>query len=139
LARGAKSGTERPEGEDLWPADLFEEIPVTPAEVLKRQAAWLGKRTGGLVTAQVRSEAVKNGEFLHSFEIKAPALAGYSHVLLTLRHDIQLYPVSDGATEEEYRDQAELEAYLRRLFGHAATLKLVRTLIAQSRASAEPV
>jgi hypothetical protein len=127
--------------DDLWPEDLVAEIPRTPKDILLEQAAALGKKTKNVVRAKVRSRQDEEGDLVHRFVLYAPALGNYEYDLVSIWHDETLYPVSAPATgagpgPKKLQDEEELRQYLRSFFGSERTLKIVRAMVANSRAEA---
>jgi len=125
--------------DDLWPEDLVAEIPRTPKDILLEQAAALGKKTKNVVQAKVRSRQDDDGDLVHRFVLFAPALGNYEYELVSVWHDETLYPVSapsSGAAPgpKKLQDEEELRQYLRGFFGSERTLKVVRAMVANSRA-----
>jgi hypothetical protein len=97
---------------DLWPEDLSVNI-LTPAAILKGQAAKLAEKTKGLLEAEVttseepraaagpldltRTDAQSTGNTLivHDFDLIAPALQNYRHRVMVAKHSAALcYPAS---------------------------------------------
>src|SRR5580698_5088236 len=80
--------------ENLWPTDFDKVTQKTPVSILREQAQALGQRTANIVIGTVSSRTVPNTEkFEHILSLYASPL-GYSTVLLTIDHGIELYPVS---------------------------------------------
>jgi hypothetical protein len=124
---------------DLWPQDFGTSGPVPPVAILRGQAAALAERTKGLVTAEVRNWSEDPGRFCYAFELIAPALDDYRYRLFTIDHDINLYPVELRAPvirPETYRaaNPEEFAAVLKEVLSRDETLRVVRSLIAQSTA-----
>lgn len=77
--------------EDYWP-DLDPAAVVTPASILKTQAAALSRKSRGLLQAEV--ETFANGDdVFHRLDIVVPALENYRYSLLRIHHAAMLYPV----------------------------------------------
>lgn len=79
---------------NLWPAEITEISEVTPPVIiLDQQALMLGNMTKNIVLAEVKTEESRGYEFSYSLNIVAPILDNYRYRLLTIWHDIDLYPV----------------------------------------------
>jgi hypothetical protein len=77
---------------DLWPADLAVDV-VPPLTILNEQAEALGKKTGGIVKAEILPVAVAGAFTQYGLDLWAPAV-GFRHRLLLARYDQSMpYPV----------------------------------------------
>jgi len=124
---------------DLWPADFGVSGPLPPVAILRGQAAALTERTKGLVMGYVRTVPEGGQGFVYAFDLVAPALDDYRYMLLTIGHDINLYPVELLARlirPESFRaaNPEEFERILKEVLSKDETMRIVRSLIAQSTA-----
>ncbi len=130
--------------EDLWPSDLGIASVVTPAAILRSQAAFLGEKTRGILEAVVETSSVGN-EIFHRFVIKVPALGNYRYALFSVHHPVELYPVlvSEDATRSSgsgiipiegmrLPDEEALRTWLRGVFASEATKRIIASLYAQA-------
>lgn len=119
--------------DDLWP-DLTGEPEVkSPLLILREQAAKLGAKTSNLVEAEVTANPSSYDEALDiQFTLKAPVLNGYEYALLSIRQPIDLYPVPLSGGKKAKNEQ-EFKQYLEDLFKSERTVKIIRSLIAQSK------
>jgi hypothetical protein len=132
---------------DLWPESFGEPPLLTPVAILKQQGILLGQNTGNLVYGEVQSRGLPSGEFMHVLDITAPLLAFRQPTAVVL-HKVELYPVRVGkAKPGDIRNQfgvpeveSELQlvgspeeflTVLKSILQSEATLKLIRSLIAQ--------
>ena len=77
---------------NLW-GDLSElERVVTPKEILLEQASLLTEATKGVLVGQVSNNSIY-GKFAYDLEVSVPALNNYTYTILTIQHQIELYPV----------------------------------------------
>jgi hypothetical protein len=121
---------------------------VTPAAILRAQAAVLAERTKGILEAAVETSSVGD-EFYHRFVIKAPALGNYRYELFQVHHPATLYPVviNKDATRrpggsslavvpiegsDELRDEQTLRSWLRSVFASEASKRIIANLYAQA-------
>ncbi len=86
---------------NLW-GDLSNlERVLTPKEILSDQASLLTQATKGVLVGQV-SNNNEYGGFVYDLEVRVPALNNYTYTILTIQHQIELYPVrilaNDGRT-----------------------------------------
>ncbi|MCU0227422.1 MAG: hypothetical protein MUF01_07260 [Bryobacterales bacterium] len=113
-----------------------------PVSILREQASALKNKTKGLVTAEVLSRSgsssvygsdLDDGELEHHFVICAPTLDGYRYDLFSVRHDDLSYPATGhfNAVTEEIPDEAHFESWLRGVFRHERTKRIIHSLIAQ--------
>jgi hypothetical protein len=98
---------------DLWPTEIEVTSLIPPATILRQQESALGKKTRNIVLGEVKARESDNFDFSYIFYIVAPALGNYRYKLLTIYHNIELYPaiiqVEEGIYEEisseEYKDK----------------------------------
>lgn len=122
--------------DDLWPDLTGEPTEKAPLLILREQAAKLSAKTSNIIEAEVTANPNYDGESLDvRFTLKVPALNGYEYVLLSIRQPVDLYPVS--LSEESYigeaKDEQEFKRYLEKLFKSDRTVKIISSLIAQSK------
>jgi hypothetical protein len=101
---------------NLWPAEITEVSEITPPVViLDQQAAMLGNMTKNIILAEIKSEkeaifVLETDDFLYKYEfsyafyIVAPILDNYRYNLLTIWHNIDLYPVVVNVEENIYKE-----------------------------------
>ncbi len=102
--------------EDLWPQELEATKMRSPVSILKGQASLLGQKTKNLVEGHV-AISEEGTALSYSFFLVAPALNNYRYLLLTMSHDIRMYPVSIFVEEEIL---AEINPELVKKWGTAA-------------------
>jgi hypothetical protein len=86
---------------DLWPTNIENNRVNSPVVILREQAALLGEKTKNIVMAAVvEGSAVGGGLFAYDFFIVGPALQNYRYRLLTIFHDVALYPVKVFVEED---------------------------------------
>lgn len=119
---------------DLWPEGIVQEIPRTPGGILRSQAALLGKKTKNLVQGYVESMNLANGRFVHELQLTVPVLSGYRYRLLTVEHDISLYPARVAAFGEamECPDEDSFLEALEHAFAMHNTRRVIAALMAQA-------
>ena len=124
--------------EDLWP-DLNGEPDVkSPYLILREQAAKLGAKTSNIIEAEVTANPSYD-EFLQvRLILKAPALNGYEYVLLSVNQPIELYPayLDEEYGPKEVKSEQEFKTSLEKLFKSDRTVKIINSLIAQSKHAA---
>ncbi|MGB0010130.1 MAG: hypothetical protein WBQ03_00905 [Candidatus Sulfotelmatobacter sp.] len=121
--------------DDFWPDDIGESSVVTPVSILKEQAAALGPKTKGLVTAGVVPTQSGNPQYLaYIFSLVAPAVS-YRYQLLTVTHPISLYPVNAAykGINKNLLGEIEFKAWLKEVLSSEETKRIVAALIAQSK------
>ena len=128
---------------DLWPADFGTPNVRLPVVILREQAALLGRKTGNLVEAEVRTNpgAVSPKDLEYRFFLVAPALDHYRYYLFMIVHSVgDTYPVrfypkeSEGEFDEIHSEQ-ELVNRLAEVFNSDDTKRVIQSLIAQSQAA----
>jgi hypothetical protein len=120
----------------LWPDLMPNNTVLSPKEILKQQAAELGKKTKNLLTADITSSVTRDiletDHVLLTFRIEAPLL-NYWFDLFTVKHDIlRIYPVFINNSEKA-SDEEEFKTLLKKLFSKPETIAKLQSLIAQSK------
>ena len=125
---------------DLWPEDIgVAEDMVSPASVLREQAALLGQKTKNLVQAEARMTGEsKDAEFAYSFYLLAPAMGSYRFHLFYILHPLDFYPLKFGCdyvepTVEIIASEEGLLRKLRDVFAAEKTVRVIKAIIAQSK------
>jgi hypothetical protein len=138
--------------EDLWPSDLDLKPVVSPAIILRTQAALLGKKTQGLVQGAVETRV--SPQFAsppmayHIFYLVVPPLGNYRYALFKVHHSITAYypvlideepqelqaepelvgPVRSKEIREGLQSEESLREWLRRTLSSEATKKIISSL-----------
>ncbi len=120
----------------LWPDLMPNNTVLSPKEILRQQAAELGKKTKNLLTADITSSVTRDiletDHVLLTFRIEAPLL-NYWFDLFTVKHDIlRIYPVFINNSEKA-SDEEEFKTLLKKLFSKPETIAKLQSLIAQSK------
>ncbi len=123
--------------EDLW-GDLPAASSVRlPSTILAEQASLLGSKTRNVLEGRV--SVIRSEDCLtHDLDIVVPALDNYVYTIASVRHGIELYPltmtdVANGGYEIACADE---ESFVERL-RHVLTSEKVRRVIASLQAQAE--
>jgi len=77
---------------DLWPS-LKPHGELTPLGILRKQAALLFRKTNGLLEGQVKTDGT-GPEFVHNFNIIAPALGHFTYQMFSISHGLHSYPLT---------------------------------------------
>ena len=125
--------------QDLW-GNLQLEAVRTPLVILREQAAALGPKTKNLVEAQVTTSTL-TGKFRHRLELVVPTFDDYQYDLLTLTHDIELYPVrldypADIALTRVVSSEDELNGALQKALSSTHTQQIISRLAGHASAMA---
>jgi hypothetical protein len=121
--------------DDFWPDDIGDSSIVTPVTILKEQAAALGPKTKGLVTAEVSPTQTGNPQYLaYIFSLSAPTV-NYRYQMFTVTHPISLYPVTANYknTSASLQGENEFRAWLKTVLSSEETKRTVAALIAQAK------
>jgi len=120
--------------ENLWGEIPLEVKIETPVSILKAQATALGKLTKGYLQGRVIPKTVSSN-FIYDFRIVAPALSNYTFHLLTVSHDIGLYPVVIRNQMVGLREECEnVEAFktaLKEIFQSQPVKDMIVALLSQ--------
>lgn len=121
---------------DLWPDDLADTSVVAPVAILREQAALLAKKTKGLIEGRIQTNTAGTGRnFLHHFFLVAPPLDNYTYHLLTVSHEMTLYPVTVMYVPTRENESVESEdafvALLATSFRRPETRRVIEALLVQ--------
>jgi hypothetical protein len=121
---------------DLWPANFGSDVELTPAAILKVQAAKLAERTNGMVVGEVKTR-VEGETVFTNFNLVAPALNNYRYKLFYIAHDFSDYPLNlTWPSEGEPIKVTTSEEFLVKLgeFLHSErTARIINSLIQHSQ------
>lgn len=130
--------------EDLWP-DFGDELPLTPKEILERQASQLSDKTSHRIEGEVQTSKTYGDSIQHKFYLVAPALDHYKYELFKVDHKFPIYPLTiEGFElpdrEKSYRgieagDEETFKEILKEIFNHEDTKKVVMSLMAYGKPS----
>jgi hypothetical protein len=149
---------------DLWPDGIEETRVRSPVTILREQGSLLGQKTKNLVQGEVFESALNDKNFFSfSFFLVAPALSNYRYKLLTIYHDIGLYPVeiavedqimlgidsrfkytgkdvSNGSMKVYLKSASEEDflELLRAVFRSEKTIRVITSLLSQSDPNYQP-
>jgi hypothetical protein len=127
--------------DNLWPDDFGTTTITPPISILREQGRALGSRTGNIVVGRVIPLEAEPGRFSYRFDLWCAPLS-YRIDLLTINHDIQMYPAeivtalihpADSVNKLQAANPEELTRHLRDIFARDATKRVIASLIAQSR------
>ncbi|MBW4514016.1 MAG: hypothetical protein KME11_02170 [Timaviella obliquedivisa GSE-PSE-MK23-08B] len=113
----------------LW-GDLSKpDIVRTPFTILKEQAAILSEATDGLLVGDVRR--IQNQEKQNiELRVVAPSLDNYRYSILSVIHDIKLYPLSlNNLANDTYHRQCDSEEAFEQALGEILSSPEVRKVI----------
>jgi hypothetical protein len=121
------------ESDDLWPAELTNDLPRTPTLILRELATALGVRTNNVVQAKLKTTTNRDSHFRIQFVLHTPALDGYEYTLFQVWHSPTLYPVEFN--EQQLKDEDSFRDAPREFLRSEKTMGIVRALISQARAT----
>ena len=124
---------------DFWGEFQLETVR-TPLQILREQAAALGPKTKNLVEAEVSSSS-QGDKFQHRLDLVVPTFDGYRYHLLTLIHDIKLFPVTvyypiNEALSLQVRSEDELNSALQKALSAEQTKQIISRLAVHASAMA---
>ena len=128
-----------PETEDFWP-DITASAIITPASILKAQAAVLTRKSKGLIQAEVVSDPpVPPMAISHRLVLFVPALQNYRYTLLRIQHAVTpVYPlvITEGPINfpPQIKDEANFRSWLREALSSERTKNVLDSLLAQATA-----
>ncbi len=126
---------------DLW-GDIPEVLELTPCDLMREQAAYLEKKTKGLLTAEITidSEPVNKGPLkqTQTFYLVVPTMQ-YRYELFSIfqKDVIKVYPVRFNIDNAgvELHNEAEFIGCLQRTLGSERTKRIVGSLLAQAKSA----
>ena len=126
--------------QDLWPPFHVSTEP-SPLAILRQQGFKLGEKTRNAVFGEVRT-ARDGDKFRHTLHISAPFLETDEPVLWA-EHGLERYPVeitlaghhgpAASVVSKRAADMAEFVATVKALLAHPSVVRLVDSLLAQTR------
>jgi hypothetical protein len=135
---------------NLWPE--IETTTITPpVTILEQQASMLGNMTKNIILGDIKARESEEYDFSYVFYIIAPALSNYRYKLLTIYHNIDLYPIVVQVEENIYKEIDKPEYFhgnvfysfkvsledkfldiLKAIFNSSKAKKVISALYAQS-------
>ncbi|PYS23501.1 MAG: hypothetical protein DMF72_08860 [Acidobacteria bacterium] len=124
--------------ENLW-GDLPKSGDLrTPVSILREQATILGDQTNNVLVGDVITTQ-RGGNIVSEFEIVAPALDNYRVTVLTISHDMTLYPLLVirhlGGSNVQCPDETSFIAVLKETLSGKRVHQIVNSLLSQSKAA----
>jgi len=135
---------------NLWPTEIEVTSVTPPVTILGQQATMLGSITKNIILGDVKARESEEYDFSYIFYIVAPALNNYRYKLLTIYHNIDLYPVTVQVEESIYKEvpkratgeripnsifaisEDEFTKALKAIFNSSKAKKVISALLAQS-------
>ncbi len=121
--------------QSLW-ADLGEVEKVrTPRTILLEQAEFLTQATEGSLVAGVDNLTLPGRDFRYELNVSVPVLNHYKLAILSVRHNIDLYPIQVQAerpsVDRSCVDEAAFLETLRAILSSSDVRRLLSRLLAQ--------
>ncbi len=123
---------------NLWPPEFGTSEITPPVAILREQADHLFRMTNGVLAGSVQT--VRDGDqFVHHLVLRAPILDNYTYHLLSVKHPLELYPVSLAAhvmnkSWTNIQAEQELTTLLGTVLTSEPTRKVIQSLLTQSQA-----
>jgi hypothetical protein len=121
--------------EDLWGDLPTGDTMRTPHAVMLEQANLLTKKTSGMLVSDV-ARGTQSDRFINQLFIMAPSLNNYRYNVISVSHDVTLYPArifSAPFPNRTVEDEEELKVALREAFTASEVRKVISALLAQIR------
>jgi hypothetical protein len=121
--------------DDYWPADIGQSNTVTPAAMMRAQAALLGQKTNQQITANVQSLGGNPAEFTWSFQLMSPSLGSYRYELFRVTHPLTLYPATfiwEEHPNATVQNEEGFKNFLKQVIGSDQTKNIIQALLAQA-------
>lgn len=141
--------------ENYWPEIDLEESGLSPKEILEEQANFLPKTTNGKLFGEVVDyssniydglDEYKETDFCYRFLLKSKFMSNYQFAILTIFHNIEMYPVeikADDAIMKELtgsirgfisaRNEEELKLHLKQILNSEKIKAVMSSLIKLSK------
>jgi hypothetical protein len=124
--------------EDYWPEHLAEVPVITPATVLKEQAALLGQKTKNLIVGRVESRPDED-KLRHVLYLMVPTLSNYRYFLLSITNDLSIYPIkindATNSTTISAEDLEDFRAKLKEILSSDRVKRIIETLLSYASTS----
>ncbi|WP_408095623.1 hypothetical protein ACJVC5_11325 [Peredibacter sp. HCB2-198] len=119
---------------DFWDFDFEDPSLVPPIEILSEQANFLETKSNGLFKGQILTKSI--GSYIyHYFYLIVPALGNYRYQILSLRHEMSLYPlIIDSPSYTNCADIHEFKVRVSEIINSPDVKRVVQALYAQARA-----
>ena len=121
---------------NMW-GDLSDLEPVqSPKAILQEQAQYLTQATDALLIGEVDSRAADAGKFHYYLDIRVPNLNDYIYTVLSIKHDLEIYPITVQSEKpqvsQECNDEERFRAVLKSILGSGEIKKILSRLISQA-------
>lgn len=125
----------------MCPENFWGDLPDigslrTPSSVLREQAAKLGDLTAHVLEGKVESGTTSDNSFIHELNVVAPLLNEYTLTVVTVYHDLSLYPLRLRTFYDyqliECKDETKFNEALKRILSAKEVRNAIATLLAQS-------
>ncbi len=125
---------------NLWSDEIGQATLKVPKTILSEQATYFNEMTKNKLVAKINSKhSLYSGEnvIVHDFDIVSPSLGNYTFTLFSVRHKIQMYPMSINfsLSEEDVftvNNEEEFEDILSKIMTHKSTVNAINGLLAQA-------
>lgn len=134
--------------ENFWPDDISKiEYMPTPKMILEKQGEYLEKATKGTIYVNVKQEeTLDRQKFKYKFELVGKLLNNYTYKILTITHDVEIYPfkiwLDESISKEldissyydiEVKNQNEFEDLLKKIFSSEKMHGLISSILSLSQ------
>jgi hypothetical protein len=121
---------------NLWGDLSALETVRSPKKILLEQAAALTAATKGILVGEVDARDAVGGFFAYDLDITVPTLNNYVYTVLSVRHPLELYPVtvltSKPPRTVSCSDEQEFETTLETILGSAEVRNVLSRLRSQA-------
>src|SRR5580704_14983057 len=117
--------------ENLW-GDLSNfEIVRTPKAILKEQADLLTQATSGVLEGAVNEEESSIKDFRYDLDIRVPTLNRYIYTVLSVHHDLELYPARVRSSSPRVDQECDDEPKFAEVIGFILSSKEIRHILSR--------
>jgi hypothetical protein len=123
--------------QNLW-GELPGPAEVTPpVTILREQASVLGKATNNVLVGQVSKVTARQWAFQYDLDIRAAALDDYIYEVLSVRHNVEMYPleVIDSGKAKVCSDEKAYTAALQEILSSNRVRKVISSLLSLSKSA----
>ena len=119
----------------LWSDFTVDESEKTPGMYLREQAKTLRMQSRGVLRGEVKQTITDNGMIQLDLNIVMPISDNYRYTVLTVRHSLEIYPLTIDSTDKTItcNDEKEFLTAFESILASPGLTKVITALLKLSR------